>query len=760
MRRRAILTVIVLYVVMSLQAMAKIHITHRYANTDARSLIGLPMGSEKTIIDKQGNLRWSQWSIRHREPEVPFGISEQMDGALDLGLAAAYASGRLEAFKVAGQELYQGRFPFVVTRLSGTPALAAEELAFPAEIYGMGLDVVRITLTNSGPDEATVEARFSGKTRNLPAFVEGTALATRNGRLVVLGEAEQGEWGPAGSGLVLRCRVALPPHSSRLVWLKRPHDMLVNQPSALPGISGPSLLKQAEQAWQDFWDAGLKVDLPEKEVTDFLYSSLAYLFILCEYDAQGDLWTLDGPGLYRHFWPRSELYMALGMDMYGHSDLAAQTIQHLLRVQKDDGRWDMPLLNAPFSWDGLGDAAGTVWNHFLFARDRQWLWGTYPHLLSAAHWIRYNRQQTEIPSDMPDASKSVKPYLSYPCMEVPSPPLGPGEKPYTWGLLPMGYGDSGLPDDHAFSHNVMPLYALECARQAALELGQSGDAGWLANEYNDYKAAILTAIRRAVKLEKDGPPYLPAAPTYPEGAVSQTLLAVFPSRLISPDDPLVTGLLAHMERTALQGLPSNMGWLGPSGVWPGESMDVAETYLLRGEVEKTADLLVATMDHSYSTKVWREEMLVDNTLPTACGKPRSDAKNQTGSGDMPEAWAHANLVILLRNMLLREEEGGLHLLSGIPASWIGVGEKISVQDAPTMLGGKLSYTLSYPEAGKMNLDLSPPPGACQVAVHFPLSRARRIMAARVNGQPVSTISGLVVSLTAAGKPIHVEIDCQ
>jgi hypothetical protein len=34
------------------------------------------------------------------------------------------------------------------------------------------------------------------------------------------------------------------------------------------------------------------------------------------------------------------------------------------------------------------------------------------------------------------------------------------------------------------------------------------------------------------------------------------------------------------------------------------------------------------------------------------------------------------------------------------------------------------------------------------------------MAARVNGQPVSTISGLVVSLTAAGKPIHVEIDCQ
>lgn len=448
--------------------------------------------------------------------------------------------------------------------------------------------------------------------------------------------------------------------------------------------------------------------------------------------------------------------MALAMDMTAYPAIAGRTIKHLLNVQKDDGRWDMPLLTSPFSWDALGDAAGIILNHYLFVRDKQWLRQTYPHLISASRWIRYNREQTELPFDAPEASKPVKPYLSYPCMDVPKPPPEPGEKPYTWGLLPVGYGDSELPDDHACSRNVMPLYALACARQAAMELGQPRDAQWLTEEYSDYKQAILTAIQRAVKLEKEGPPDVPATQTYPEGAVSQTLLAVFPTHLFSPNSPLVTGLLARMERTARNGLPTNMGWLGRSGVWPGESMDVAETYLLRGETEKTVKLLIATLNYSYSTKVWREEILVDKTLPTACGKPHpANAQNRTGTGDMPEASAHANLIILVRNMLVREEGKTLHLLSGVPPDWINLGEKITVRDAPTLLG-KVSYTLTYSSANKMALDLTLIPGGANVLVHFPLGRDRRITAARVNGQVVAAL-GRSVTLKLP-KSTHMEIE--
>ena len=51
-----------------------------------------------------------------------------------------------------------------------------------------------------------------------------------------------------------------------------------------------------------------------------------------------------------------------------------------------------------------------------------------------------------------------------------------------------------------------------------------------------------------------------------------------------------------------------------------------------------------------------------------------------GTGDMPEAWANANLVNLVRDMLLLEQNGALYILPGVPADWIGVGEEISVRD--------------------------------------------------------------------------------
>ncbi|SPE24630.1 exported hypothetical protein [Acidobacteriia bacterium SbA2] len=172
--RRALSVSFMLFLLRSLPAIARsnVHITHEYANINAQSLIGLPMGSDKTIIDKQGNLRWSQWSIRHRGPEAPFGVSQQMDGMLDIKLALIPASGTSIPLQATAQELYMNRFPFIVTHLESA-GLAAEELAFPAKARETGLDVIRLSFLNPGNTDMTVEARLSGKARNHPAFAQG-----------------------------------------------------------------------------------------------------------------------------------------------------------------------------------------------------------------------------------------------------------------------------------------------------------------------------------------------------------------------------------------------------------------------------------------------------------------------------------------------------------------------------------------------------------------------------------------------------------
>src|SRR5580658_10505279 len=119
-----------------------IHITHQYADLDARSMIGLHMGSHKTIVTQDGQLQWSQWSLARKGRAVLFGFSDQLDGALGIRLSEI-ASGAAKPLHAAGQHLVGNRYPFVVTEWKGD-ALSAEETAFATTAAGLDLDVVEI----------------------------------------------------------------------------------------------------------------------------------------------------------------------------------------------------------------------------------------------------------------------------------------------------------------------------------------------------------------------------------------------------------------------------------------------------------------------------------------------------------------------------------------------------------------------------------------------------------------------------------------
>jgi len=67
---------------------------------------------------------------------------------------------------------------------------------------------------------------------------------------------------------------------------------------------------------------------------------------------------------------------------------------------------------------------------------------------------------------------------------------------------------------------------------------------------------------------------------------------------------------------------------------------------------------------------------------------------------MPEAWANANLVNLVRDMLLYRQGRTLYILAGIPSDWFGRGETIRVENAPVTFGGKVSFHLEYVSTGK------------------------------------------------------------
>ena len=732
-------------------------VTHEFANRNAHSLIGLPMGSHKTIVEKDGNLRWSQWSLKRKPLDSPFGFSNQLDGALDVRTALVDARGATP-FSAGSQELLEGRFPFVVTHWSAG-GLALEELAFAAEAGAQGLDVVRLRVSNAGA-AVTLESQLSGKRYNLPGHARADALVTRDGYEIVFAEGDGVECSPGASDLTLVCRWTVPAHSTRTLWLRVPYDLRASGDSAIRGESGDALLGRARESWRAIWAQGPQIHLPQKELEDFFYSSSAYVLILTEYDAAGDLWILDGPAGYRQFWGRGEYFQARALQVLGRSDLAAQSLEHAFHIQMDDGEWDGPPISGWPSWDNIGGNAAGAWEHYQFTRDRAWLAAAYPHLLAAARWIRDHREESALEDgDVPAGARPARRAIPWSCRTETNPKPAPGEKPYWAGLLPWSYGDSGIPEGHAFAHNFFALYAVECALRAARDLGRNGDAMWLATEAADYRKAIAASIERAVRLESGAPSYLPAMPTYPEAAWSQSFVAVYPTGFLKPDDPLISGLLARVESSMKQGLPTNMAWLGFGGVWPGNSLNVAETYLRRGDAAKAAAVLMATLNHSYTTNVWREEIRVDKTIPTACPNSTNSRNlgNQMGTGDMPEAWANANLVNLVRDMLVLEQDGALELLRGVPAGWIDVGDELSIRNARTVMGGPVSVKLSYPSAGRMIVELEATSDPVDVVAHFPLPAGSSIQAALVNGAPAAATGGSSVRVDTVHGGIRIEI---
>jgi hypothetical protein len=744
---------------------AQVVIDHRFSNTDAQSLIGLPMGSHKTIVDKMGNLKWSQWSLKRRPMDSPIGFSSQMDGELAI---EALAGG--QPLAVTGQELYRGRYPFVVSTLSGG-RLTLEELAFavdpdakPGQLPdrnsgARGMDGLRLTLRNDGDAAVDAMIRLSGRERNLPGHVEGPALITRGGEDVTLVlDAGGAELTPEDGGLALDLRARVPAHGEETLWLELPYEWPAARNAELSHADGDALLQMALAQWDGLWSRATKIDFPQRELSDFYYSSLAYVLILTEYDARGDLWTLDGPAVYRQYWGRGEYFQARALEVGGFLEPARASVEHALHIINDDGEWDGPPASGWPAWDNAGGNAGAVWEYYQFSRDKDWLAAAYPSLLRATEWIAEHREETTVEdgADLPPGAQPIKRMISSRCRPEPTPPLRLGEKPYWFGLLPWSYGDSGLPEGHSFSHNFLAAYAEQVTAEAARTLGHEDAATQLGREYDDYVSAIRESVRRAVTLEQASPPYLPAMPTYPEGAYSQTFLGVYPTGLYAPDDPLVSGLIARMEREEKQGLPTNVAWAGPAGVWAGEAMNMAETYLLRGEKEKAAAMLEAALNHSYTTKVWKEEILVDVDAPRACDTPHSKRANMEGTGDMPEAWANANLVLLLRDMLVNERGEQLHLLAGSPASWVPEGKSLLLEDAPVTTGGELSLRVEHVNGKLWRIAVDPHGASRDFVLHLPMDPGT-VRSIRVGGKEVSVVAAVSFSASGAGTVVEVEL---
>ncbi len=415
--------------------------------------------------------------------------------------------------------------------------------------------------------------------------------------------------------------------------------------------------------WRDFLGTDSnRVLIPDPKARDTYFASLAYTFI-----GRDDGSVHPGKGFYDGYFLRDGSYQAWALELAGYLDEARPSVLEALRYQKPSGQFE----SQAGELDGNGQALWNLWRHYEYTRDREYLKQVYPAMRRSMGWLAGALRRA--PGD-PDAAFA--------------------------GVLPKSWADGealSKPDYHVIGYDVWNLRGALCAAEAAKALGETTEAEAWARLAADYRAALLRLV------EKTGARGFPPSLEL-EGTDWGNLETIFPTPLFAPFDRRVSATLAQARKTFVEG---TIRWCPKTqtAIHPYLSSFVTNSYVIRGEQEKAVEGLYAFLLHSTS----------DDGFPEGVYYPSRTAWGDT----VPHLWAAAMYVILLRNMLVREDGADLHFASAVPLAWLDAGKEVAFRDAPTTFGRAGLWLKADADALHARLDVPATPRPRSVVLHVP-----------------------------------------
>jgi hypothetical protein len=386
--------------------------------------------------------------------------------------------------------------------------------------------------------------------------------------------------------------------------------------------------------WENLLDRGIKIKLPEEKVINTFKTSLIYDFIAR--DKIGDDYVQKvNEFQYDSFWLRDSSYIVRAYDVCGYHKEAEENLLYFLKFQKEDGNF----ISQGGQYDGWGQTLWAFGQHCKITKNLEFAKKVYPSVKKAVDWLKKERKKDE-----------------YKIMPKTAP------------------GDNELVSGHITGHNFYALLGLKNAIYLAEILNEKNDRKIFEKEYKDYYQSFMKKLKEVTK-ETGG--YIPPGLDVKGGEDWGNLEGVYPSGVLSPWDSMVTETLKKAKEKFQEGI---MTYGQGASLHHYLTEWITQTEVIRGEDEEALKSFYAMLFHTSSTHAGFEW----NIIPWG--------NRDFGKNFSPHGWFAAKYVILLRNMLIREENNDLHLLSCVSPEWIKEGEKIEVLDAPSDFG-KISYVL-------------------------------------------------------------------
>jgi hypothetical protein len=475
-------------------------------------------------------------------------------------------------------------------------------------------------------------------------------------------------------GIVTYC-LQLAPGQSRQLAYKVP---VVPLPEGSPECTQ---LRQAEDDavfaatmafWEQFVLRRVPLHVPERKAQEYLVAgTIANLLAIDRIG--GDTITNVNKFHYHDWYGGSDpTHMLRAMDYLGLPDVSRDGFLFWRKKQFPDGSFRM--YNHPESryWELFG---WTLWGwagHYRLTRDRDFLERVYPGVVEACAW------QARVTGD---------------------DPLG------LWPAATIG-DDAFLKDCRQTGQQFWTLTGLKCATFLARESGRADDAERFAAQHDRFRAALEPLL--AAQTAATGGYIPPALERTTDGNDWDNLMTLYPEVLFDPFDPRVEATLRHVRGEYEEGilryvLPTAVAQAGDTFVFNEQPMlhywqtpNNTQASLVRGtawDQEWAVKELYALLLHTTSTH-----------LPGEFGTiPWSSRECSHCFNLLPQGVTIAKTIEVIRNMLVREQDEDLHLLSAVSPAWTRPGDRIEVRGAPSAFG-PLDLTVTA-AADRLAIDL-------------------------------------------------------
>lgn len=342
-----------------------------------------------------------------------------------------------------------------------------------------------------------------------------------------------------------------------------------------------------------------------------------------------------GPYLYHHFWYRDSAVMIRALDILGYHERTRTIIDNFPKRLTSDGFFKGP----DGEWDSNGTVLWSVEQHYLLTRSLAWLKHWYATAKSATRWIIKMREST--------SNKLMPPSLS-------AEHLGTVDQ-YYWDTFWSFRGIISM-------QGIISI------------VGNEKEIRDLIEEKNEFLKDILLSFRNN-ELQ-----LITATPNrcFDESSIG-SICAIYPLQL--------GGEIGNYAANTVDALSSNFvrddGFYHPfihSGYNPYLTLQLAHAQLLMGNVAKAwevADTIFSKMKPPYS-------------LPEAI-HPRTKGGSM---GDGHHGWAAAEIILFIRDCLVREIDDELHLFQGANGRLVQKEKNILLKNVPTSFG-KMTCELTF-----------------------------------------------------------------